>query len=302
MVVALLLAGCANTAAPGDDEDTLGKDKVEVDETTGAIRGVVVDQTISPVPDAKVVVKGGGSEWSGTSDAEGLFIFNKMDPGTYFITVSKALFNEAQSSVEVAAGVASPLVRVQIDALFDTDPYLTKEKFSGYFQCAYSLGVSSTCVNDYTRICGNVDPSCCPGGCAPELASAVDNREYTTALQANWATINIEMTWDPSLAGTASSMGLTVSYKARVGASHNWGSFSGDDPMVARIDATERGGSLDDFPGKIPFSGLEDLFVFMSAGSGNVALSQNFEVFHTTSYIAPLPAGWSLIRGDPEPF
>ncbi len=300
-VIALMLAGCADSGAVVEETDDLGKDQVKVDATTGAIRGVVVDQTISPVAGAQITVKGGGNVLESTSDADGLFVLNKLEPGTYFVTVTKQYYTETQSSVEVRAGVTPDLVRIQIDELYDTQPFITREKFDGYFQCAYNALVSSTCINDYTRICTTVPP-CCAGGCFPELSSLVDNREYVTALDPDWATINIELTWEASLAGTANTMGLTVSYKARVGASHNWGSFSGPDPMIARLDVTGVGGDASQFPGKIPYEGIDDLFVFMSAGSGNLALGQTFQVFQTTSYVAPLPEGYSFVNGDPDPF
>ncbi len=299
LMVLLLLAGCAEKAPADEATNDLGQDRIEVDETTGAIRGLVVDQAITPIEGAHVIVQGAGEQLETTSDADGLFIFNRIDPGTYFVTVSKQFFTEAQSSVQVEAGVTPELVRVQIDQLFDQQPFVVREKFEGYFQCAYNFAVSSTCVNDYTRI----DPTgTCPGGCLKELSSLVDNREYVTAIDANWATINIELTWEASLAGTANTMGLTVSYYDRVGAGHNWGSFSGEEPMIARLDVTAVGGDESVFPDRIPYSGLDDFFVFMAAGEGQVAVGQSFEVFQTTSYIAPLPEGYSFVKGDPDPF
>ncbi len=299
LMVFTVLAGCAEAEeAPVDDVEDI---KVEVDETTGAIRGVVVDETISPVAEATVTAQGGGVTLDAVTDADGIFVFNKIEPGPYVIKVDHPLFTDAQSSAVVEAGIENPpLVRIQIERLYDVDPFISQFKFKGYFQCAYNALVSSTCVNDYTRICGNVHPDCCPGGCAPELASAVDNREYVMAIDPNWQTINIEMVWEPSMAGTSSTMGLTTSYKERVGASHNWGSFSGESPMIARLDCSALCG--DDFPSQFPAEGLEDFFVFMAAGSGNVAIGQNFEIIQTTSYIAPLPAEWSFVKGDAPPF
>ncbi len=303
-LASLLLAGCASVE-PEPVQDDPGNVDVVVDDTTGAIRGVVVDASISPIAEADVVAEGAGERFETKSNEEGIFVFNQLDPGVYFVTVSKDLHTESQTSVQVEAGLEDPpIVRVQIERLYDVDPFITQEKFKGFFQCAYSLLVSSTCVNDYSRICNpNTVPVCCPGGCFPELARTLDNREYVTELGENWGTVNIEMVWKPSVAGTSAEMGMTVSYKAREGASHWWSSNSGESPMITRLDCSALcTDKEEEFPDKIPRSGLPDLFTFMSAGSGNVALGQEFEIFHTTSYIAPLPEGWSFVNGDEPPF
>ncbi len=299
VLVSLVLAGCAEPPVEEEDPNDV---KVIVDDDTGAIRGVVVDATITPVEGAQITAQGAGELLTATSDIDGIFVFNQLQPDTYVVTVTKELYSESTTSVVVEAGVDDPpIVNVQIEKLYDVDPYISTEKFKGFFQCGYNFAVSSTCVNDYSRICNpSLVPVCCAGGCFPELARAVDNREYETVLGENWGTVNIEVVWKASLAGTSDEMGMTVSYKAREGASHWWFSGSGSSPMVKRLDCAALCG--DDFPSTMPREGLEDLFVFFSAGETNVAIGQEFEVFHTTSYIAPLPDGWSFVNGDEDPF
>lgn len=133
------------------------------------------------------------------------------------------------------------------------------------------------------------------------ITGVVDHREYVTPLEEGWQSIVIELVWEPSLAGTSDTMGMTLSYHARVGASHNWGCGSGESPFQCRRDYSSIGGE-DDFPNKIPPEGIDDLFVFMSAGGGNVALQQEFENFHSEFFYGVPPEGWSFVNGDGNPF
>ncbi len=307
VIAALILAGCADDAAPvTEEDDTLGNDKVEVDKNTGAIRGVVVDQTISPIEGAEVVAKGAGNEVSGISDVDGLFVFNKLDPGVYVVTVAKMLYQEVSTTVQVVADVKPELVTIKMDRLFDQDPYMETQKYEGFVGCAYNAGVSSTCVNDYTRICGNVDPSCCPGGCAPQITGVVDQREYQSSVGPGWQSIVWELTWESSLTGTAEEMGLTVSYATRQGASHWYTSTSQAQPFRLQcdvgIDCPEMSTNAANPEGRINATGQDDLWNMISAGDGNVALQQTIEVFQSNFYYAPAPEGWALLNGDEDPF
>src|SRR5688572_25608227 len=94
MALMLFLAGCSGSAdsddadqppAPGDDAF---KGLVATD-TTGVIRGIVVDQTIRPLGGALVETtvpeKG---KVSATSLEDGSFGFDKLPEGTYFLRVT----------------------------------------------------------------------------------------------------------------------------------------------------------------------------------------------------------------------
>lgn len=298
---AVVLAGCAENSEPTPvEDDTFDDVEVEVTDETGAIRGVVVDQSITPVEGALVTFVHAGREMSAMTDAEGRFAFSKIEPGTYFLTVTKLNYDETQSTVTVEAGIEQPpIVKVQLNRLFDENPYMEQFTFNGFFNCAYRIPISSTCVNDYTRIC-TVYPPCCPGGCFPELARLVDTREYITQLEAGWQTFVVEAVWEPSLAGTSNELGMTVSYAARQGASHNWGGAVGENPLYYRTDVLE---SPSEFPGDIPKEGLEDLFIFFASGSfPSLSVQQSFEVFHTEFFYGKPPEGWSLVAGDGNPF
>jgi len=300
-----MLAGCADDAAVAPMEDDEFQDlDVQVTDDTGAVRGVVVNDAIVPVAGADVSLPVTPQDvWTTQTDIEGRFSFSKVPPGTYFLTISKAVHEAAQAGVTVTAGDDSPdIVKVQLARMYSQDPYVETVQYAGFVGCAYSFGISSTCVNDYTRI----DPTgTCPGGCAPFVTGVVDQREYQSEVGAGWQSIIWEMVWESSVAGTAESMGLTVSFKDRSGASHWYTRTSQSQPFRLQCDVgilcpEQQDG--DDGEPMIDPDGQDDLWNMIGAGDGSVAIQQEVEIFQTNFYFAPSPEGWSFVAGDPEPF
>lgn len=302
LALALLIAGCADDAASAQDDDDFDVD-VEVDKDTGGIRGVVVDSTIVPVPDATVKLTSTDPPLETLSDAEGRFAFSKVVPGSHVVEVSKYGFEAVQSSVEVKAGEAQPpVVRIQIQQTYSQAPYSMPFTFDGQIVCSYSAsagitGITAPCVTDYTSLV-------CPGGCAPALREVQgDSRDWVQEIQSGWKTHMIEMTWDPSAQGTSDQLGFTVSHTERT-AYHWYASFGGDNPVVARIDCCEPHPSRQQADG-IPEEGLPNLLTFANVrGSGpfSLALQQDFQVITHTFYHLAAPEGWSFINGDEPPF
>src|SRR5688572_14229555 len=237
-----VLPGCTGSSAPEDDGAGPGTDFDDLDldatETTGVIRGVVVDDRIVPVEGAKVELRlDTGSEVK-ESDAEGRFGFDALDPGTYFLSVSKLNYDSVQSTVEVVAGVDDPPVqRLLITRLFDVEPYSSLFKFEGFLQCSNGIGVGTTCVNDYTRL---LPP--CNGGCLQDYnvsQAAGNNREYVTNMTGGWQTMVWEMVWEPTSTATSAEMALLVSYFARPDTTHYFGNARGETPLKLRMELNE---------------------------------------------------------------
>ncbi len=295
------MAGCSDSADESSNNlnDTFADIDVDVSETTGAILGVVVDESIRPVVDALVELKLPDSAKEARTDKEGRFSFSKVPAGSYFLEISKLAYKSAQVTVDVEAGKKNPpFTKVMLERLFSKDPFTEVEKFTGFLVCGYSLGVSSTCANDYTRIISQ-----CNGGCAPQLAGiAGDRREYITDIGGGWQTMLFEMTWEPSAAGTSNAMQVVVSFAERPGASHWYANYGSEKPLRLQLDVGEPHPTRSGDPDRISEDGQDDIFVFMNVASGGVSLNQEFEVIQTEFYYAPAPEGWSFIAGDPLPF
>ena len=130
LFVTALLAGCSDNGTPP------GAGDLPVTETTGAIRGVVVDMQVVPVGDVTIRLHSG--EETQTGD-DGLFTFTGLQPGTYFMTAQRSGYLGAQSSVDVFAGIANPpTVRIQIEFLVGRQPYIEMFKMEGYYECAFA--------------------------------------------------------------------------------------------------------------------------------------------------------------------
>lgn len=128
------LAGCADGEAESDPDPL----DVRPTDTTGIIRGVVVDAAIVPVPDATVTLTGAGA--TATTDANGTFALGGLEPGAYPLRVARDGYYPLETVTTVQAGVADPpLVRVQLERDLTASPYVTAYQWDGYIQCGLSL-------------------------------------------------------------------------------------------------------------------------------------------------------------------
>ena len=133
-VVALLLAGCAEGGQPVDDDEEFDDLQFEATDTTGVIRGVVIDDTITPIVGAKVAVTGQDLETE--SDDQGRFGFEDLEAGTYFLEISKPGFGKVQQSTDVQAGVAAPpVLKILMQKIPGSDPFVVGQLYTGYMSC-----------------------------------------------------------------------------------------------------------------------------------------------------------------------
>ncbi len=139
LMLAVSLAGCADDTAPvPTEETTAADDKVKATDTTGVIRGVVVDSAIVPIAGAVITIKSTGAEALSLED--GSFGFSELDPGNYFMQISKVGFVSVQAQAKVDAGVDKPpVVRVQLTADEAYNPFSATQIYKGLYQCGTSV-------------------------------------------------------------------------------------------------------------------------------------------------------------------
>ncbi|MHB1261201.1 MAG: carboxypeptidase-like regulatory domain-containing protein [Thermoplasmatota archaeon] len=133
VAMSALLAGCGEApgaAPPAADEaaalaeadDAARSVDVAATDTTGVIRGVVVDGALRPVAGASVRLNAGAEVETG---ATGAFGFAGLDAGTYFLTAEKPGYATAQVAVDVVAGRDEPEpVRILLEAVPDQAPFI----------------------------------------------------------------------------------------------------------------------------------------------------------------------------------
>lgn len=299
-LMAALLAGCADVPVEPEEE---GPTAAVTDET-GAICAVVVDQTITPVTEATVTLAFEGDVLERLTDAEGMVCFEELTPGFYTVSVSKIGYGETSIQANAEAGKVSETLRLQIEKLFDQDPFVSQFKFEGRLACHIQAGLTAPCVTDWTQLAPG-----CGSGCVPQLRTVMgDQRDFIDEVGAGWQSHIVEMFWKPSAQATSSEMGLIIRDFVVGGGSHQFAEMEGESPLHAHIKegevhATQGGGE----PTMIPSEGYDQIIHFagVRTADGDVAaaaIEQKFEVFRHTFYYGNAPDEWSFINGDDMPF
>ena len=192
ILAASLLAGCTDggpSADPADDPSAF--DDVQVSDTTGAIRGIVYDATITPLPGALVQVTGGPNA---TTDDQGAFVFSNLQPGDYFLTVTKAGYLATQQSVGVVAGqLEPPVTKVQLLVDAAQQPFVELYQWTGFLQCGANLIVRSVNPCAFSGSDNVHDFPWGADGRIPEYAQAEAIWQGTQPA-GNWLSMNY---WDP---------------------------------------------------------------------------------------------------------
>lgn len=322
LLVVPVLAGCADKGPKADStSDTFDDLDLEATATTGVIRGVVVDERIVPVADATINLGGAAEQREATSDGEGRFAFDGLEPGTYFLTAKHLLYTEVQTTVEVVAGISEPAItKVLLVRKFSQDPFHEQHAHDAFIQCnqAGAYYASAPCVTDFTGIAMGYWPGaagarpCPPGrqcctaaGCAQELRRIQEeNRGFHVTLGPGWQTLIYEMTWKES-SDTFSALGLTVSYnETERCACHNYASTGSAAPYRLQIDlGVDHPNSNPTEPQLIPPEGLPAMYYFIGARSSPaLVINQKVQLFSTFFHFGVPEEGWSFIAGDPFPF
>lgn len=130
----LLLAGCssgANSEPPPAPKYQLPEVVIEEESPYGAIRGVVLEITIKPIPFANITLH--GPNQTVQANADGGFVFENLLPGFYYFTGSLKGYVTTTSQVEVFQGKAA-VARIGLPRLPFQEPYHLTEDFQGYIE------------------------------------------------------------------------------------------------------------------------------------------------------------------------
>lgn len=121
------MAGCFGDApsdAPQDDDQPAFDDfGLQATPTTGVVRGFVVDEAIRPLANVRVEVVNQGRRT--TTNDQGAFGFDALQPGSHQLDFAHDGFEAARQSVHVEAGVSDPApVRVLLRAAGSLQPFI----------------------------------------------------------------------------------------------------------------------------------------------------------------------------------
>lgn len=287
LLLTTLFAGCADSPKGSDapDEPEAFND-VEVTDVTGAIRGVVVSEAIVPIPGVLVRLVDGRNQ---TTDADGAFVFNGLEPGDYFVSVSKAGFLTQQQSTTVVAGEKQPpitkiLLPVDVGA---ARPTYAEFQFEGYIQCSGTFVVVGFAACSAVAETGLVD----------DRFSTV----HDLTGMPSW--IQSELVWDSTQAA-GDAMSLMYSWNC---GDENGGFLcdhgaSGQSPVLVTatpedINEINEGNYTDgDLYVRVFNTGLEE-----TDGSLGVTYAQQFRVYSHVFYGYAPPEGWRFTEDSNVP-
>lgn len=281
------LAGCAGgkggEADPIEDAD-FGELDLEASSTKGLIRGVVVDEAIRPLAGAKVSLQSDAGALETLSSEEGLFGFDELAPGTYFMVASKAGFESSQTSTEVVAGVKEPrVVRVMLspDASF-VAPFFEQFVFEGFMECSTGAGAAGGYV--YGNVC-SASPEAFPN----------DKVQANYALGAAPAFVQSETVWQ-STQTLSNWLSHSFHYDD---ASHDDGindlQVAGPSPLVNSMEAETALEYLTGEGAESDFDLRIRVFTVATDGTGPaLTVQQRFTVYTTVFYGYEPPTGWTL--------
>ena len=262
LFVTALLAGCSE-AEPTTAKDPLLDPDVDVktSATTGALKVVVVDPSIVPIPDATIVISGQGLET--TSDAAGAFGFSDLEPGVYFLEVDGPQHNKTTQSIEITAGEVTN-TRVLLPVDLSPQPYEETLQFKGFVGLwlpgpSYVINLvqpmEETCICEWW-----VEPSSDPAGFVYEALweASLEVPEFD------------QMSWEMD-GYTDGSLG------------HQEGEYA-PSPIHAHIPREIYAESADTWLARITPG--------ISAG---VYIDQAYDLYVSVFYVEAPPEGWSFI-------
>ena len=284
-VFAVVLAGCAEEGTPEPEDDFSSEldQELQATDETGVIRGVVVDNSITPVEGATIRLSTGDEA---TSNADGAFGFGGLEPGTYFLDITKIGFLSVQQSAEVVAGEdRPPVVRVLLERDATFNPYSSTIQHTGFYQCGTSVVV----------VCGA--PNILLGG-----GTTADTSTMTFYWEAQPDFVQTEMVWESTQALSTQLYFEMEALDETCDGDTFLTSARGDSPIRARANATVLEESTIGGDCGIYHS------VFAGDATGGAApvgvgfsVEQQFDWFITAFYGYAPPEDWWYVNDGPLP-
>ena len=297
LLLTATLAGCASPTT-GDDGSSIDPSvDVQPTETTGIIKGVVVDAAVKPLAKATVSVKVGDKTLTNLTNGNGGFGFQGLPPGTYFVSAALAGYKTSQQSVDVVANdpdVKTLRIGLEADASF-AKPYVQPYIMKGYIECsvsAFAIG------GDICGIVNIINPGTFDDTFSAQypLDPVIPTWTQSELIWKSTQNLGAELTLDWSRDCGNDNQGFLCDY-----------GVSGTSPLLLTADTSHlRNITIQRTSGehtlyiRVFNSGLAETTAGGTFGLG-VTYEQSFEVYTHMFYGYKPTTGWRFSSGQPVP-
>jgi hypothetical protein len=269
-----LVSGCAaQSKSDSTTEVPTDIQTVQVTQDTGAIRGLVISPSITPIPDA--TVKLSGTNETKKTSATGSFSFSKLKPGTYFIEASKVGYSKIQTSTVVTAGDENPpMVKIQLVEDTVNRPFGEMLNWKGFLTCSFAVRTPAIGLG------GDVCPAEVGEDFIHDMPFSAGIPMFTQS----------EMTWVGN-----QPLGNNMQLGYHFGGTSDWKSKAGPSPITlnATHDEIAAKGPQKEASTKV----VNRVFPAASENPGvNVITNQDFKVYVTHFYNFRPHSGWTFVK------
>jgi hypothetical protein len=294
LLVALALAGCSDGGG-GKDDPTFDELDLQVTDTTGLVRGVVVDDAIRPLANATVTLRQpeGRPDLTTRTPDTGIFAFDELPAGTYFLFVARLGYITAQTSADVVAGVREPeIIKVVLapDRSF-VAPFYEQFVFDGFIEC--STGAAAGGGYAYLSACSSSEEL---------FPNDHFNDAQIVSGYPDW--VQAEMVWEST---QALSQSLAHNFHYPDGDETDGQkdlSVEGTSPLINTMDNATAKEYLEglDFEEGSNLTLRQRIFTRATDGTGPaLTLQQRFTVYVTIFYGYVPPTDWKFIESGEVP-
>lgn len=295
LLAACVLAGCAEGPGAEAASDPLasGVPALQATDTTGVLRGVVVDEAIRPLANATVALTGPSGPRTAVTGPDGFFGFAALEPGGYFVSVSRLAYVDTQAAVDVVAGVSEPpMVRVQLAFVPSEAPFVTSVHRTAFVQCIVPGANLCAIVNLY--------PCAVAGYCQPLVQDTSYVLLYDELMAAGRAPdwYQTEMLWESTQSLSPDLAILASPHEPADGAGRDerQAAVAGPSPLLLALNGTA-GTEWDLGTGKgVSYEIFGHMQATSAIGSLGVVLNQQVDFYFNAFYRYVPPGGWSIAQ------
>ena len=232
LAIGLLMAGCTTASsnavpASGDDGVAPSAQPAQASDTTGAIAGLVVDDSLQPIAGALVGLQ--DQPVTATTDVGGSFTFNGLLPGRYVVLANALGYQAASKAADVVAGEVVN-AQVVLAPLPTAIPFPETLQFNGLIECGW--GIQGAGTGNCLPIQFLLQQTGTPNPTNTQIIGLFQHSDAPSIVQGVF-----EMAWDPSAATTAAELLLNVELEQTGAIGGNvYGSASGSSPLRVVTD------------------------------------------------------------------